>query len=105
MMHMKNVINFAAAVLSFATANVLLGNFRRISDCRKKISAPPRLLKTSARLDGSPIENIGNVAKIVGGTILSSNEYPWYAALYRSGYLYCGGQLISPKFVLTGKSK
>eukprot|EP00979_Chaetoceros_neogracilis_P001305 scaffold227_cov236-Chaetoceros_neogracile.AAC.6 len=63
--------------------------------------SPARLILDKS-LRGSTIQTVGNTAKIVGGSKASVNEYPWYTALNTSGnFFYCGGQLISPKFVLT----
>jgi hypothetical protein len=58
----------------------------------------------------SEISSPDLVPKIVGGNDVSAGEYPWYSALYRNKNgsetnldFYCGGTLISPSFVLTGK--
>ena len=58
--------------------------------------------------------NIGNAARIVGGSNAAAGSYPWYAALYkpiRDYYtdeiirydFYCGANLISENYVLTGR--
>jgi secreted trypsin-like serine protease len=38
--------------------------------------------------------------QIVGGAIVTPNEFPWQALLYIGGYM-CGGTLIHPQWVLT----
>ncbi|XP_063866687.1 trypsin-1-like [Scylla paramamosain] len=40
-------------------------------------------------------------AKIVGGNFAEFNEYPWQVALLYKGHFYCGGTLISDRYVLT----
>lgn len=58
--------------------------------------------------------NIGKATKIVGGYNAAAGSYPWYTALYENirdydtgeiiGFnFYCGANLISKKYVLTGR--
>lgn len=45
-----------------------------------------------------------NVNRIVGGTQVRQNKYPWTAQLVRGRYfprLFCGGSLINDRYVLT----
>uniref|UniRef100_A0A0K8TZL4 Transmembrane protease serine 3 n=1 Tax=Bactrocera latifrons TaxID=174628 RepID=A0A0K8TZL4_BACLA len=45
---------------------------------------------------GVPNEN-----RIVGGTVVQTNKYPWTAQILMRGFLYCGGTLINNLYVLT----
>lgn len=54
----------------------------------------------------SPSLESGYASKIIGGTFVEPNTYPWFTRLYyKSGSYYywsgCGGMLVSPEFVLT----
>ncbi|XP_012155514.2 trypsin-1 [Ceratitis capitata] len=44
---------------------------------------------------------VPNVNRIVGGTAVRSNKYPWTAQLLTKGFLFCGGALINDRYVLT----
>ena len=77
-----------------------IGNDKLSSQWRTRTSRHGTILSPSNHVE----------PRIVGGNEASANEYPWYCALYRnrSGNetrrdFYCGGNLISPSFVLTGK--
>ncbi|XP_063594956.1 ovochymase-2-like [Penaeus indicus] len=39
--------------------------------------------------------------RLVGGSWSEINEYPWMVALLYKGHFYCGGTLISDRYVLT----
>lgn len=39
--------------------------------------------------------------KIVGGQISERNSLPWMVSVQKEGEHYCGGALISDKYVLT----
>lgn len=39
--------------------------------------------------------------KIVGGSSTSISQFPWQAAVFRNGSLYCGGSLITTRIVIT----
>ncbi|XP_037794678.1 proclotting enzyme-like isoform X2 [Penaeus monodon] len=39
--------------------------------------------------------------RLVGGNWAEINEYPWMVALLYKGHFYCGGTLISDRYVLT----
>ncbi|XP_018008924.1 trypsin-1 [Hyalella azteca] len=39
--------------------------------------------------------------RLVGGEYAEFNEYPWVVALLLKGHYYCGGTLISDRYVLT----
>ncbi|XP_068208577.1 trypsin-like [Palaemon carinicauda] len=39
--------------------------------------------------------------RVVGGNNAEFNEYPWMVALLYKGHFYCGGTLISDRYVLT----
>ncbi|ROT85320.1 Complement factor D [Penaeus vannamei] len=39
--------------------------------------------------------------RLVGGSWSEINEYPWMVALMYKGHFYCGGTLISDRYVLT----
>ena len=44
--------------------------------------------------------------KIIGGTDVDAYQYPWYARGVRgtsTAWSGCGGTLVSPEFVLTGR--
>jgi len=43
----------------------------------------------------------GPPGRIVGGTEAAPHQWPWMAAIYVNGYLFCGGTFISPHYVLT----
>lgn len=40
-------------------------------------------------------------SRIVGGVVADINEFPWMAMLHYRGTFYCGGTLISDRYVLT----
>jgi hypothetical protein len=109
-MMMKSWVNVAAIVLtlliSATNVTAMAATSTTINEKDKGLDGPsPARLILDKSLRGSTIQTVGNTAKIVGGSKASVNEYPWYTALNTSGNnFYCGGQLISPKFVLTGKS-
>jgi hypothetical protein len=68
------------------------------------VPVPPRLLLEESLL-GSTFDNPGTTPKIVGGEqVPRTGQYPWYSAFYArtNGSFYCGGQLISPNYILTG---
>ncbi|KAL7731622.1 hypothetical protein ACLKA6_007975 [Drosophila palustris] len=44
---------------------------------------------------------VPNANRIVGGTQVRSNKYPWIAQMIRSSFLFCGGTLINDRYVLT----
>jgi len=50
---------------------------------------------------------VKKVVRVVGGNAASVNEYPWMALLRRKGQahsgFFCGGSLISSKWVLTAQ--
>ena len=51
---------------------------------------------------GSPkVDNDNKSVRIVGGTVAKAYSWPWQAALYRNGYLVCGGSVIKNKWILT----
>jgi len=106
-MMMQSWVNVAAIVLTLLISATNSTAMAATSDTfNEDLDGPsPARLILDKSLRGSTIQTVGNTAKIVGGSIASVNEYPWYTALSTSGNsFYCGGQLISPKFVLTGKS-
>ncbi|XP_071542408.1 trypsin-like [Panulirus ornatus] len=39
--------------------------------------------------------------RVVGGNFAEFNEYPWMVAIMYKGHFYCGGTLISDRYVLT----
>jgi len=41
------------------------------------------------------------LTKIVGGTVVTPNSWPWQVALKQSGSLFCGGTLLDQNWVLT----
>ena len=88
---MKYLIGFAAAATIWPLT---------VAD---ELPVPPRLLLEKSLL-GSTFDNPGTTPKIVGGEqVPSTGQYPWYSALITpNNFFYCGGQLISPNFVLTG---
>jgi len=88
---MKNLIGVAAAATIWPLT---------VAD---EVPVPPRLLLEKSLL-GSTFDNPGTTPKIVGGEqVPSTGQYPWYSAFYRTdGSFYCGGQLISPNYILTG---
>jgi len=93
---MKYLIGFATATTmwSLAAADTVLA----------PVPAPRLVLEKS--LLGSAFDNPRTTPKIVGGERVPKDLYPWYAGLFRAigddVYHFCGGQLISPNFVLTG---
>ncbi|XP_039484790.1 trypsin-1 [Drosophila santomea] len=44
---------------------------------------------------------VPNVNRIVGGTRVRTNKYPWIAQIIRGTFLFCGGTLINDRYVLT----
>ncbi|XP_067612941.1 trypsin-1 [Eurosta solidaginis] len=44
---------------------------------------------------------VPNVNRIVGGTVVPFNKYPWTAQLLKGDLVYCGGTLINDRYVLT----
>ncbi|XP_030385919.1 trypsin-1 [Scaptodrosophila lebanonensis] len=44
---------------------------------------------------------VPNVNRIVGGTQVRTNKYPWIAQMIRGTLLFCGGTLINDRYVLT----
>ncbi|XP_002048382.2 trypsin-1 [Drosophila virilis] len=44
---------------------------------------------------------VPNANRIVGGTQVRSNKYPWIAQMIRGSFLFCGGTLINDRYVLT----
>ncbi|XP_054735898.1 trypsin-1 [Anastrepha obliqua] len=44
---------------------------------------------------------VPNVNRIIGGTVVRINKYPWTAQLIRDNFVYCGGTLINDRYVLT----
>jgi len=46
---------------------------------------------------------LGQSGKIVGGTVTEVNEYPWQVGIVNKGttFVFCGGSLISDRWVLT----
>ncbi|KAH8261262.1 hypothetical protein KR044_006069 [Drosophila immigrans] len=44
---------------------------------------------------------VPNANRIVGGTQVRSNKYPWIAQMIRDSFLFCGGTLINDRYVLT----
>ncbi|XP_068150079.1 trypsin-1 [Drosophila tropicalis] len=44
---------------------------------------------------------VPNVNRIVGGTQVRTNKYPWIAQIIRGTFLFCGGTLINDRYVLT----
>jgi Secreted trypsin-like serine protease len=77
--------------------------------------APQEELSLGREIGGKTRNTISSsstytVPKIVGGKEVLAGEYPWYSALYRNKNgsetnldFYCGGMLISSRFVLSGK--
>jgi trypsin len=43
----------------------------------------------------------GSAAAVVGGTSAYQGEFPFMVSLRESGYPYCGGTLVAPRWVLT----
>lgn len=62
-------------------------------------SSPVQVNSTSSCVCGKA----NRVSRIVGGTEVDMNEYPWQAALVsrRSSQVFCGGTLINNRYVLT----
>ena len=86
---MQYLIGFAAAATmwSLAAADEL-------------VPVPPRLLLEKSLL-GSTFDNLGTTPKIVGGEQASASH--GYSAFFKKdASFYCGGQLISPNYILTG---
>lgn len=44
---------------------------------------------------------VPNADRIVGGTQVQSNKYPWIAQMLLGSVLFCGGTLINDRYVLT----
>lgn len=44
---------------------------------------------------------VPNINRIVGGTEVRTNKYPWIAQLLRGRTFFCGGALINDRYVLT----
>ncbi|KAH8372405.1 hypothetical protein KR093_011371 [Drosophila rubida] len=44
---------------------------------------------------------VPNANRIVGGTQVRTNKYPWIAQMLRGTFLFCGGTLINDRYVLT----
>ncbi|XP_017840406.2 LOW QUALITY PROTEIN: trypsin-1 [Drosophila busckii] len=44
---------------------------------------------------------VPNANRIVGGTQVRTNKYPWIAQMLRGSTLFCGGTLINDRYVLT----
>ncbi|TDG44101.1 hypothetical protein AWZ03_009476 [Drosophila navojoa] len=44
---------------------------------------------------------VPNADRIVGGTQVRTNKYPWIAQMLRGAELFCGGTLINDRYVLT----
>ncbi|XP_001985515.2 trypsin-1 [Drosophila grimshawi] len=44
---------------------------------------------------------VPNAIRIVGGTQVRTNKYPWIAQMLRASQLFCGGTLINDRYVLT----
>ncbi|XP_017022925.1 trypsin-1 [Drosophila kikkawai] len=44
---------------------------------------------------------VPNVNRIVGGSQVRTNKYPWIAQIIRGTFLFCGGTLINDRYVLT----
>lgn len=42
-----------------------------------------------------------NANRIVGGWSVGYLKYQWYAALVQDDFVYCGGTLIAPKYVVS----
>jgi len=67
------------------------------------VSVPPRQVLDKSLRGSSFFDNPGTTPRIVGGDRVSTDKYPWYSALFNTyDFFYCGGQLISPNYVLTG---
>lgn len=70
--------------------------------------------KKQAAVESTSLKNADVVRDLViSGSDASEGSYPWYASLhvatavsglYLEGF-YCGGQLVSPDFVLSGENK
>jgi len=91
-------------LIGFATATMLWPSLAAVADVAR-VLPPARRLVLEKSLFGSTFDtNPGPTPKIVGGErVPMLDQYPWYAGLFtKNGYFYCGGQLISPNFVLTG---
>uniref|UniRef100_A0A023EPH8 Putative serine-type enodpeptidase n=1 Tax=Aedes albopictus TaxID=7160 RepID=A0A023EPH8_AEDAL len=64
-------------------------------------------LTITAALEAKPRSNVvfdtasPPVNRIVGGTSASANLFPYQVALFRQGTFFCGGSLITAKWVLT----
>lgn len=58
-------------------------------------------LLPSALYTRRPACGVPNVNRIVGGTVVRINKYPWTAQLITNGFLFCGGALINDRYVLT----
>ncbi|RZC43166.1 trypsin-1 [Asbolus verrucosus] len=50
---------------------------------------------------GCGFKSVTRGGKIVGGTTADKGEFPWMVSITRRGGHFCGGTLISNKFVLT----
>ena len=57
------------------------------------LAAASLFVPAAARADVQP--------KVVGGSNASISQFPWQAAVYRNGSLYCGGSLITTRIVIT----
>ncbi|XP_011180303.1 trypsin-1 [Zeugodacus cucurbitae] len=44
---------------------------------------------------------VPNVNRIVGGSVVRINKYPWTAQLLMNGFLFCGGALINDRYIAT----
>lgn len=66
---------------------------------RSRLSPSQRLdlgrPRAACGVEGPPAD------RIVGGTEAAPHQFPWMAAIYVNGYLFCGGAFISEHYVLT----
>lgn len=79
---------------------------RRIAVSRKNSQDDPlyQLLISLSLPSLAPVCGQPNVNRIVGGTQVRSNKYPWTAQLVKGRHyprLFCGGSLINDRYVLT----
>lgn len=47
------------------------------------------------------ISGKADLNRIVGGWDVGYYKYQWYAALVQEDFVFCGGTLIAPKYVVT----
>ncbi|XP_075139713.1 ovochymase-2 [Leptodactylus fuscus] len=87
------------AETSLSSVFIMLSVITHVS--REENGGPGRVARCGEHMAADESANYNLLSRIVGGTSTNKGEHPWIASLKRDGRHFCGGTVISDRYIVT----